>query len=74
MQLSREQKDCNTIRTRETDGDRAEYQSKPPQVTVEAQRRHALVAPGDGPGVWLLMLPDGRQLTMRPKQLTDGQG
>ncbi len=45
----------------------------PLQVTVEAQRRHALVAPGDAPGVWLLMLPDGRQLVMRPKQLTDSQ-
>ena len=44
----------------------------PLQVTVEAQRRHALVAPGAVPGEWLLMLPDGRQLVMRPKQLMDG--
>ncbi len=46
--------------------------SPPLQVTVEAQRRHALVAPGDAPGVWLLKLPDGRQLVMRPRRQLPG--
>ncbi len=48
--------------------------SPPLQVTAEAQRRNALVAPGDAPGVWLLVLADGRQITMRPRQLTGPQG
>ena len=46
----------------------------PLQVTVEAQRYRARVALGAAPGEWLLLLPDGRQLVMRPRpQLTNSQ-
>ena len=48
--------------------------SPPPQVTVEAQRMGATVHPGAGAGEWLLVLADGRRLTMRPKQLTGPRG
>ena len=46
----------------------------PPQVTIEAQRMGATVHPGAGAGEWLLVLHDGRQLVMRPRQLTDSRG
>lgn len=73
MQSSRERKGCNTIRTRETDGDHAEYPSKPPlQVTVEAQKVGALPVPGDGPGVWLLVRDGVIVGRAAPRQLTEG--